>query len=220
MAWFRCIGNSGGGSDNNRYTYNIQTTSVGGGDAAIKVTQYDKNGSIIVEQNIVYDTVQQDYITIGDIQIGYPNDWVVKVAIGSSGVAYNNLTYSAGEVIATWGYDSIKNIFMQTVEGVVLAKIGTIYFDFDETDPDREYIYLSEDGENWTSFLYSNIYNWTSFGSLVQIRYDSPSYKIKVDCSNANTIYHYNNEFYGVNEIIEINWQSTVDGIIYIYQIN
>ncbi len=99
--------------------YEIVTVSAGGYDATIKVIQYDENDVVLQEINILYTTVQSSYRTIDDIEIGYPNDWKVRVASGCS-VIYNNTIYGEGQQILTWTYNSaVDYTGLNAIEGYI-----------------------------------------------------------------------------------------------------
>jgi hypothetical protein len=97
--------NTGGGPSSDVRKYEIVTISTGGGDASVKVIKYDSNDVVLQEVLVSYKLVTSTYVQVGAIEIGYPSNWKVQVASGFE-VAYNGTTYTSGQQILTWTYDT------------------------------------------------------------------------------------------------------------------
>ncbi len=89
--------------------YEVVTVSTGGGDATVRVIQYDENDTVLQSVDILYTNTPQ---TIGDVKVQYNSYnalWVLYVADNKK-VNYNGTTYTAGETVNSWSYTNTVDL--------------------------------------------------------------------------------------------------------------
>ena len=90
------------------YRVEVKTNSIGGNDASMDLKYYENGSLIDSDINIVYDTVDVTPLNFNNfVQLSYvgsgTNSWILTALTDCE---YNNVSYSNGDEIRRWGYET------------------------------------------------------------------------------------------------------------------
>ena len=116
MTWYRCDKNS----LPSEISYRVLTTSTGGNNAAISLTQYT-DGVQTDYKNIVYNSAST-LVKFHDLGVLYSNGWKLRSCVDY--IKYDSALYTNGDLINSWAYN--VSVDMQMTTHVPLEKVPSI----------------------------------------------------------------------------------------------